>query len=154
MRTPDNNIAIETMDKSGTACEIRPASLALVRDMRHRVMYPSLSPEAVILPDDESGTHLGLWADGRLVSVISCFDRGDSLQFRKFATETAMQGKGYGSAMLAFVMQDANARGKKKIWCNARVSATALYQKFGMTAVGEPWEQYGLAFIKMEKELG
>lgn len=132
--------------------KIVTAPLAEVWDLRHRVMYPALAPEAVVLPDDEAGIHFGLQADGKLVSVISCFDRGESLQFRKFATENAMQGKGYGSALLTHVMSYAVSIGKKKIWCNARCSATGLYEKFGMAATGDTWEQYGLAFIKMEKE--
>ena len=132
---------------------IGAVSLPEVWDLRHRVMYPNLPPEAVHLPDDASGQHLGLYINNQLVSVISCFDRGNELQFRKFATENEQQGKGYGSALLAHVMKLAVETHKQKIWCNARVSATGLYEKFGMQSVGDVWEQYGLAFIKMEKEL-
>ncbi|WP_207510270.1 1-(5-phosphoribosyl)-5-[(5-phosphoribosylamino)methylideneamino]imidazole-4-carboxamide isomerase [Longitalea luteola] len=132
---------------------IQPVSLPEVWAMRQAVMYPQESIAFVQLEDDEAGLHLGLYAEGVLVSVISVFDKDNAVQFRKFATRTDRQGKGYGTTLLQHVMAWAKARGKKKIWCNARLTATGIYKKFGMQAVGKPWQQYGLDFIKMEKQL-
>jgi phosphoribosylformimino-5-aminoimidazole carboxamide ribotide isomerase len=50
-------------------------------------------------------------------------------------------------------MNWAMEKGKKSIWCNARLSATSLYQKFGMHPTGESWNKYGIDFIKMEKQI-
>ncbi|MET0634402.1 MAG: GNAT family N-acetyltransferase [Chitinophagaceae bacterium] len=132
---------------------IKETGLEQVWSLRHRVMYPSLSPEAVKLEDDADGLHLGLYAEGKLVSVISLFQRGEVLQFRKFATETEEQGKGYGTSLLLHVMQYADEGNWLYIWCNARISAAAFYEKFGMGVSGDSWQQYGIEFIKMEKKL-
>jgi phosphoribosylformimino-5-aminoimidazole carboxamide ribotide isomerase len=50
-------------------------------------------------------------------------------------------------------MDWAGRQGFRIIWCNARGSATVLYEKFGMRASGPGWTKYGIEFIKMEKQL-
>lgn len=121
--------------------------------MRQEVMYPQESISFVQLEDDDAGLHWGLYEEGELVSVISLFDRDNAIQFRKFATRTDRQGRGFGTALLKHVMDWAYSKGKKSIWCNARLTATAIYKKFGMQAVGKTWQKWGLDFIKMEKQL-
>ena len=74
---------------------IQPVSLNEVWAMRQAVMYPQESISFVQLEDDEKGLHLGLYDYGELVSVISLFERNGAVQFRKFATKTNRQGKGY-----------------------------------------------------------
>jgi len=132
---------------------IKEVELPLVWDMRHRIMYPQQDPVEVRLPDDSDALHLGYYDGGRLMSVISLFERNDSLQFRKFATENEYQRRGYGSQLLAHVMEYARTRKVNNVWCNARLSATAFYRKFGMTETGQPWTAHGIEFIKMEKKL-
>ena len=121
--------------------------------MRQQIMYPAETLEFVKLEDDASGTHLGLYRDDRLLSVISLFERDGSVQFRKFATIVNEQGKGYGTRLLQYVMDWASESESKIIWCNARLSATGLYEKFGMQQTGDSWEKYGIEFIKMQKQL-
>jgi phosphoribosylformimino-5-aminoimidazole carboxamide ribotide isomerase len=132
---------------------IQPVPLNEVWAMRQAVMYPQESISFVKLEDDEAGLHWGLYSAGELVSVISLFDRDNSIQFRKFATRTDLQGRGFGTTLLQHVMNWARTNGKKNIWCNARLTATAIYKKFGMQAVGNTWQKWGLDFIKMEKQL-
>ena len=121
--------------------------------IRQHVMYPKETLEFVKLEDDTLGTHLGLYQGNRLLSVISLFERDKTIQFRKFATITNEQGKGYGTKLLQYVMDWAIENEKKTIWCNARLSATRLYEKFGMEQTGDSWEKYGIEFIKMQKQL-
>src|SRR3990170_5580295 len=132
---------------------IREVPIEDVWHMRQKVMYPDETIDFVKLENDEQGLHLGLYIANTLASVISVFENGDEIQFRKFATQTAMQGKGYGTTLLQHVMDWAASTGKKSIWCNARLMATEMYRKFGMQTVGESWRKYGIEFIKMEKQL-
>jgi phosphoribosylformimino-5-aminoimidazole carboxamide ribotide isomerase len=132
---------------------VQPVPLNEVWAMRQAVMYPQESISFVQLEDDDAGLHWGLYEEGELVSVISLFDRDNAIQFRKFATRTDRQGRGFGTALLKHVMEWAYNKGKKSIWCNARLTATAIYKKFGMQAVGKTWQKWGLDFIKMEKQL-
>lgn len=133
--------------------QVKDVPLETVWQLRRDVMYPGETIDFVKLDGDEKGFHWGLYVQDVLVSVISVFEQEATVQFRKFATQTSQQGKGYGTLLLQYVMNWATRNHKKKIWCNARVSATALYRKFGMQPAGESWIKYGIEFIKMEKQL-
>ena len=133
--------------------QVRTVPLQDIWRIRQEVMYPNENIAFVQLDEDEKGIHLGLYEDDELVSVISLFADGDKLQFRKFATITKMQGKGYGTRLLAYIMDWGFKNGYQYIWCNARLSATGMYEKFGMSAAGSSWEKWGIEFIKMEKSL-
>lgn len=116
-------------------------------------MYPQESIDFVKLEDDDKGKHLGLYNDSELISVISLFERGSAMQFRKFATRTERQGRGYGSVLLRYAIDRAIAKGFSTIWCNARLNAISLYERFGFRQVGEGWRQWGIDFVKMERQL-
>lgn len=73
--------------------QIKETELSRVWKLRYEVMYPEKDIEYVKLEEDEKGIHLGLYADDKLMSVISLFTENDSIQFRKFATLAAEQGK-------------------------------------------------------------
>ena len=132
--------------------EVREVALETVLKIRREVMYPEESIDFVKLEEDIIGLHLGLYVNNKLVSVTSVFEKNGAVQFRKFATLIEEQGKGYGTALLQYIFDWAIAEGKRSIWCNARISATALYRKFGMELTGKPWQKYGIEFIKMEKQ--
>lgn len=133
--------------------EIRDVPLEVVWKMRQAIMYPQETIDFVKLEEDESGMHWGLYHYDKLISVISLFERDHELQFRKFATIESMQGKGYGTTLLQRVMDWAIENKMQSIWCNARTTATSLYEKFGMKQSGPGWKKYGIDFIKMEKQL-
>jgi len=133
--------------------DIRPVPLKEVWMLRHAVMYPGY-PEAVVkLKDDELGTHLGIYKDGELASVVSVFQQGREMQFRKLATRQDWQGKGLASALLHYIDHLAQQKKVHRLWCNARLSATGLYEKMGMYTTGRPWQALGQDFIVMEKKL-
>lgn len=132
--------------------QIQEAPLDIVYQLRRDVMYPDRSLEEVKLAEDDQCVHWGVYLDGEVVSVISLFQDGAVFRFRKFATRTDLQGKGYGSLLLEHTMQQAQEKGAKMIWCRARLAAIRLYERFGMYQVGEPAEENGNAFIKMEKQ--
>lgn len=132
---------------------IKEVPIEKIWQIRQQVMYPKETLEFVKLDDDALGRHLGLYQDDRLLSVISLFERDGAVQFRKFATISNEQGKGYGSRLLQYVMDWAIKNENKIIWCNARLSATSLYEKFGMQQTGNSWVKYGIEFIKMQKQL-
>jgi phosphoribosylformimino-5-aminoimidazole carboxamide ribotide isomerase len=132
---------------------IKDAPLEDVLEMRREVMYPSFTIDQVKLSDDDEGEHLGLYINEGLIAVISVFVRNNIMQFRKFATKETHQGKGYGTLLLEHVMRLAKDQHCVSVWCNARVSASGFYEKFGMHVTGNTWFKDGHEFIKMEKQL-
>lgn len=121
--------------------------------IRHKVVYPDLDFDKVILPNDDDGIHLGLFDENALISVASLFRTDDSMQFRKFATLSEFQHKGYGSEILRYLMQYSKDAGCTHIWCNARKSASGFYSKFGFLETGQSSHSNGHDYVIMERGL-
>lgn len=121
--------------------------------IRHEAMYPDLPLDAVKLENDAEGIHFGLFADDQLTSVVSLFNKGTIYQFRKFATISPAQGKGFGSLLLAHIIEYMKTIGATKIWCNARVSAAGFYKKFGFQETDLYSVQHNINFVIMEMNM-
>lgn len=126
--------------------------LEAVWRLRRTVMYPGNPLSFVQLASDKDGIHWGIKKEAELVSTVSAFVDGKSLQFRKLATAVDEQGKGLASHLLEQVFAYASEQGLKEVWCNARQNAAALYRKFGMVDTGQPWTAHGYDYIIMKKE--
>ncbi|MGI4728749.1 MAG: GNAT family N-acetyltransferase [Janthinobacterium lividum] len=121
--------------------------------MRLAVMYPAFSIDQVKLKDDATGRHFGLFLGEELIVVVSVFVQDEGLQFRKLATKTDQQGKGYGRQMMQFILNLASAENLKLVCCNARLSAAAFYKQFDFEISGETWQQDGHEFVIMQKQI-
>lgn len=130
--------------------EIKAITAAETWQLRHKVMWPNKPLEFVILPEDEDGFHYGLFEKERLVSVISLFKTGSEGQFRKFATEKDFQGKGYGSKLLNYLIKEAKLLNISYLFCSARTTAIAFYEKFGMKLASDIVRKNGKEYVKME----
>ncbi|WP_200975178.1 GNAT family N-acetyltransferase [Echinicola sp. 20G] len=133
--------------------EILPITPEDTWDLRHRVMWPDRPIDYVKLEEDQNGLHFGLKAEGHLVSIISVFIDSGKAQFRKFATDAAQQGKGYGSQLLQFVIRDLLDKGVTSIWCNAREEKTGFYEKFGLKKTNKTFVKGGIDYVIMEKKV-
>jgi predicted GNAT family N-acyltransferase len=131
--------------------EIKQIQSSETWEIRHRVMWVGKSFEDVKLPNDDAGLHFGLLRDGVLLSVVSLFIENDIAQFRKFATETEEQGKGYGAKLLEYLIQECIEKKVKILWCNARTSASGFYEKFGLKVVSDAWVKDGIEYVKMSR---
>jgi len=119
-------------------------------DLRHRVMWPDKPVEYVKLEEDKDGVHFGLFEDGQLRSIVSLFVFGQEAQFRKFATDNLMQGRGYGSKLLEHLMGVVQQQNIVRVWCNARLDKVPFYKRFGMVEVGEEFIKGGINYVKMQ----
>jgi predicted GNAT family N-acyltransferase len=131
--------------------EIKQIQPSETWEIRHRVMWAGKPFEDVKLPNDDYGLHFGLFRDNILLSVVSLFIENDVAQFRKFATETEEQGKGYGAKLLEYLIQKCIEKNVKTLWCNARTSASGFYEKFGLKVVSDAWIKDGIEYIKMSR---
>lgn len=132
---------------------IKKVALEQVWQLRHEVMWPDMPFDYIKIEDDDEGIHFGLLKDNKLISVVSLFINGEDAQFRKFATLEREQGKGYGSTLLNYVIDNARQFGVKRIWCNARTNKTDFYHKFGLTETDATFTRGGKAYVIMEKIL-
>jgi predicted GNAT family N-acyltransferase len=133
--------------------QIKEIRFDLTWSIRHQVMYPDLPYDAIKLKNDENGIHFGLYVDDQLTTVVSLFNTGNVTQFRKFATLATAQGKGHGTQLLTYIIDYVKNIGSEKIWCNARVSATGFYSKFGFIQTNQRSVSNGIDFVIMELQL-
>ena len=118
-------------------------------DIRHKVLWAHKPKDFVKVDEDTEGVHFGLFEDNQLLSVVSLFYKNDEVQFRKFATLTAFQGRGYGTQLLKYIFQLIENQGIKKVWCNARSHKSAFYTKFGMKETDVRFMKEGLEYVVM-----
>ncbi|SIS78374.1 GNAT family N-acetyltransferase [Belliella pelovolcani] len=132
---------------------IKEISLEEALPVRHLAMWPDKDLDFVRVPGDEEATHLGLFANRELISVVSVFKKEEGAQFRKFATLPKHQGKGYGSKLLVYMIGFMQKKDVPKIWCNARVSKIDFYSNFGLVTTPKTFQKAGLDYVVMEKVL-
>ena len=123
-----------------------------VLTMRQQGMYPDKDTEFVKLSDDDRGLHIGVYEKDELVSVMSIFLHGRDVQFRKLATRNDMQGKGFASALMQWLIDYANDMKLNRLWCNARINATGFYSKFGYEETDERFSKNGYEYVVMERK--
>ncbi len=121
--------------------------------LRQKELYPNLPIEAIKLPEDDLGTHLGLFYENKLVTVVSLFEKDNQIQFRKLATDSKYQNKGLGSEMMNYVLAYAKEKNLEKVWCNARITASKFYLKLGFTATEKRFTRDDIDFVIMEKKV-
>jgi GNAT superfamily N-acetyltransferase len=130
--------------------QIRPQ---LTWRLRHEVLYPTEPLHTMAMEEDNNGLHFGAFYNNQLVGVVSLFHQGADYQFRKFAVDPQMQGKGVGNALLQCIISFAALQGGNRIWCNARLSAIGFYVKAGFTTTGTTFSKNGFEYEAFEKAL-
>jgi len=133
--------------------EIEQITPQLTWRLRHEVLYPDTPIHQMWMDEDDEGVHFGGFADNKLIGIVSLFNRGHDYQFRKFAIAKQFQGKGFGNAILEHISAFAKTEGGKRLWCNARTSATGFYGKAGFLPTGETFSRGGFDYEVMEKQL-
>ena len=121
--------------------------------IRQKELNPELPISEIKLEEDDSGIHLGLFHDNKLITVVSLFEYAYELQFRKFATDSNYQRMGFGKQMLAYILEYAREKQFKKVWCNARSSASKFYQIFGFKETDKTFSKNGIEYMIMELKL-
>ncbi|RYY20347.1 MAG: N-acetyltransferase [Cytophagaceae bacterium] len=134
-----------------TICPITPAQTYA---LRHAVLWPEKPLDYVKLPNDEAGQHFGAFEADELVAVISLFVEADGrARFRKFATAPAWQGRGIGSALLQHTIAAAVAQGAPALWCDARQTTLAFYERFGLRPKGAVFYKGSVAYVRLQRAL-
>ena len=133
---------------------ITPITPAQTYALRHAVLWPDKPLAYVQLPDDEAGLHYGALVSGEVRAVISLFVEADGVaRFRKFAADPAWQGRGLGTALLHHVVAVARAQGAHVLWCDARQSTLAFYQRFGLAPEGGVFYKGDIPYVRLSRSL-
>lgn len=132
--------------------KIKKISAEETWQLRHEVLWPEEPFDFVKLPEDSMGNHFGLFLEDELISVVSLFQTEKGIaQFRKFATQSKHQSKGYGTKLLLHLIQFVQVKGFHMLWCNARVDKAYFYKKFGMLETSKTCVKRNLKFVILRK---
>ncbi len=74
-------------------------------------------------------------------------------QIGRMAVTRLMRGSGFGHALLQALVQAAQNRGDREVRLHAQRSAEGFYRRQGFVAVGEPFDEVGIAHIEMRRSL-
>lgn len=98
--------------------------------------------------------HVAAFQNGVIVGclILTPFDDHE-IQMRQVAVDTARQGRGVGSGLVAFSEMVAKRQGYRTMRLHARETAVPFYLKLGYTVVGEPFEEVTLPHREMVKPL-
>ena len=144
------------------AISIDLAELDAVFELRRAVLRPWLTPEKAraSYAGVEEHFHVAAKAEGRVVGTAGFLTeahpdydggvfRDKQWRLRGMATEPAFQGRGLGSRILCFGIDELarrlTARGEARavLWCSGRIRAQSFYERHGFQAVGEIFETPG-----------
>ncbi len=95
---------------------------------------------------------MGAFIDERLIGIASfLYDSHPELpepesqyRIRGMATVPEFRNSGIGSALLMEGFAKLKDKNAKRIWCNARETAFAFYEKLGFVTLGEMFELPGI----------
>ncbi len=122
---------------------VQPISIPETRPLRHAVLRPHQSVEAIIDHEMPDAFAVGGFDDAqRLIAVgfVSPDGGPGAWRVRGMATAPAARGQGAGGAVLAALVDHARAHGADRVWCNARLAARTLYERAGFQATSEEFD--------------
>lgn len=77
----------------------------------------------------------------------------DTIRLMQVAVDTKYQGEGIGRELVKYAEKRAKETGYTKIVMHAMLSVVNFYEKMGYVQEGEIFEESGITFAKMVKEL-
>jgi predicted GNAT family N-acyltransferase len=143
---------------SPTASVAGPGDRAELAALRTRVFVdeqgvpPGIEQDAL----DETAVHaVSRDATGRVVATgrLLLREHGGPATIGRMATDATARGGGHGAAVLAELHRQAALRGAGEVELHAQVSARGFYERAGYSAVGEEYEEAGIAHITMRRTL-
>ncbi|MCF6507844.1 GNAT family N-acetyltransferase [Blastococcus sp. MG754426] len=141
---------------SPTAQVARPADRPEVLALRTRVFVEEqgVPPEIEQDASDATAVHVLSRDDaGRVVATGRLLLDGGTARIGRMAADAAVRGHGHGAAVLAELHRQAVVRGAREVVLHAQLPARRFYERAGYTAVGEVYEEAGIAHVTMRRAL-
>ncbi|MGY1827832.1 GNAT family N-acetyltransferase [Blastococcus sp. SYSU DS0541] len=133
-----------------------PADRAEVVALRTRVFVDEQGVPPEIEQDDADATALHVLSrdgSGRVVATGRLLLDGATARIGRMAADAAVRGRGHGAAVLAELHRQALAGGATEVVLHAQLPARRFYERAGYAAVGEVYEEAGIAHVTMRRRL-
>ena len=134
-----------------------PADWPEIVALRTRVFVDEQGVPPEIEQDDRDATAVHAVSRdpaGRLVATGRLLMGDDGVaSIGRMATDPAARGSGHGAAVLAALERQAAGRGAREIELHAQVTARGFYERVGYAAVGDVYQEAGIAHVTMRRRL-
>ena len=138
---------------AGVATEADMPEVAALRT-RVFVVEQGVPPEIEQDAADATAVHVLSRDDsGRVVATGRLLVHGRTAGIGRMAADAGARGRGHGAAVLAELHRQAVLRGVTEIELHAQVTARGFYERAGYVAVGEEYEEAGIAHVTMRRRL-
>jgi predicted GNAT family N-acyltransferase len=137
-----------------TASVATAADMPEIAALRTRVFVveQGVPPEIEQDAADASAVHVvSRDGSGRVVATGRLLVRGRTAGIGRMAAEAGVRGRGHGAAVLAELQRQAVLRGVTESEQHAQLTARGFYERAGYTAVGQEYEEAGIAHITMRR---
>ena len=144
------------MSGDPTATVATAADMAEVAALRTRVfvLEQGVPPEIEQDAADATAVHVLSRDDaGRVVATGRLLVHGRTAGIGRMAADAGVRGRGHGAAVLAELHRQAVLRGVAEVELHAQLTARRFYERAGYVAVGEVYEEAGIAHITMRRAL-
>ncbi|MCZ2857038.1 GNAT family N-acetyltransferase [Blastococcus sp. VKM Ac-2987] len=91
---------------------------------------------------------------GRVVATGRLLVDGATARIGRMAAAAEVRGRGHGAAVLDELHRQATRLGATGVELHAQLPARRFYERAGYAAVGEVYEEAGIAHVTMRRELG
>lgn len=127
-------------------------------ELRYKILLEPLGLKFLdsFRPEEANYLHIGCVEslDGKLVGGLILAPVDDEcIRLMQVAVDTIYQGEGIGKALVAYAEKRAKEAGFSKIVMHAMLSVVSFYEKMGYHAEGDVFEEQGITFLKMVKQL-
>jgi predicted GNAT family N-acyltransferase len=139
-----------------TARRATAADWPEVLALRTRVFVEEQGVPAEIEQDEHDATAVHALArdeDGRVVATGRLLVRDGRGVIGRMAVDASARGRGHGADVLAELHRQAVALGLTEVELHAQLPARGFYERAGYTAVGDVYEEAGIAHVTMRRPL-
>ena len=126
--------------------------------LRYKILLEPLGLKFLDMHRNKEANYLHIGCieqlDDKLVGglILAPIDN-ETIRLMQVAVETRYQGEGIGRELVKYAEKRAKEAGFGKIIMNAMLSVVTFYEKMGYIQEGEIFEESGITFAKMVKDL-
>lgn len=127
-------------------------------ELRYKVLLEPLGLKFLdsFRPEEANYLHIGCveMLDDKLVGglILAPVDN-NTIRMMQVAVDTVYQGEGVGRELVKYAEKRAKEAGYTKIIMHAMLFVAGFYEKLGYRAEGDPFEEQGITFVNMVKDL-
>lgn len=127
-------------------------------ELRYKILLEPLGLKFLdsFRPEEANYLHIGCveMLDGKLVGglILAPVDN-NSIRLMQVAVDTIYQGEGIGQQLVEYAEKRAKDAGYDIIIMHAMLFVAGFYEKMGYQAQGEAFDEQGITFMKMVKQL-